>query len=112
MSNLISFDDFLKVDIRVGTIVEAKVFENANKPAYQLLIDLGAEIGVKKSSAQISKLYSIDDLLNKQVLCVVNFPPKQIANFMSEVLVLGIYSKHGVVLIQPEQKVQNGERLG
>ncbi len=112
MSDLISFDDFLKVDIRVGTIVEAKIFENANKPAYQLVIDLGDEIGFKKSSAQICKLYSIDELLNKQVLCVVNFPPKQIANFMSEVLVLGIYSKNGVVLIQPDQAVQNGDRLG
>lgn len=112
MSDLISFDDFIKIDIRVGTIIEAKIFENAKQPAYKLLIDLGEEIGIKKSSAQISELYSIDELLNKQILCVVNFPPKQIANFMSEVLVLGIYSKTGVVLIQPEQAVQNGERLG
>lgn len=111
MSDLISFDDFIKIDIRVGTIIEAKIFKNAKKPAYKLLIDIGEEIGIKKSSAQISELYSIDELLNKQVLCVVNFHPKQIANFMSEVLVLGIYSKTGVVLVQPEQAVQNGERL-
>lgn len=108
----ITFDDFLKIDIRVGTILEAKIFEKARKPAYQILIDLGNEIGIKKSSAQITEHYTAEELIGKQVLCVVNFPPRQIANFMSEVLVLGTYSKDGVVLIRPDQKVQNGDKLG
>lgn len=110
--NQITFDDFMKVDIRVGTIVEAKIFEKAKKPAYQLLVDLGDELGKKKSSAQITNCYSTKDLIGKQVLCVVNFPPRQIADFMSEVLVLGTYSEQGVVLIQPQQPVKNGDRLG
>ena len=108
---MIQFDDFLKVDIRVGTILEAKVFEKAKKPAYQLKIDFG-ELGVKKSSAQITEVYKPTDLIGKQVLAVVNFPPKQIADFISEVLVLGTYSKDGVVLITPDKKVENGDKLG
>ena len=107
-----TFDDFIKLDIRVGTIIEAKVFEKAKKPAYQLKIDFGSEIGIKKSSAQITQLYKIDDLIGKQVLGVVNFPPKQVADFMSEVLILGTYSKDGVVLIKPDIKVENGDKLG
>lgn len=107
-----TIDDFMKLDIRVGTIVEAKMFENANKPAYQLLIDFGQEIGFKKSSAQITELYTLDELKGKQILAVVNFPPKQIANFFSEVLVLGIYSEDGVVLITPDKKTDNGNKLG
>ena len=107
-----TFDDFMKLDIRVGTIIEVKVFEKANKPAYQLKIDLGSEIGIKKSSAQIVDVYKCDDLIGKQVLAVVNFPPRQIADFMSEVLVLGTYSKQGVVLIRPDEKVENGDKLG
>ena len=107
-----TFDDFMKLDIRVGTIVNAKVFEKARKPAYQLEVDFGEEIGIKKSSAQITDVYTTEELINKQVLAVVNFPPRQIADFMSEVLVLGTYSKQGVVLITPDKKVENGDKLG
>ena len=107
-----TFDDFMKLDIRVGTITEAKVFAKARKPAYQLLVDLGEEIGVKKSSAQITDHYSPEELVGKQVLAVVNFPPRQIADFMSEILVLGTYSEGGVVLIAPDKKVKNGDKLG
>ncbi len=107
-----TFDDFMKLDIRVGTIIEAKVFEKSIKPAYQLKIDLGSEIGIKKSSAQIVDVFKCNDLIGKQVLAVVNFPPKQIADFMSEVLVLGTYSKQGVVLIKPDKEVENGDKLG
>jgi len=109
---MITFDDFMKVDIRVGTIVKAEIFEKARKPAYKLLIDFGEEIGLKKSSAQITNLYSIDDLINKKILAVVNFPPKQVADFISEVLVLGTYSKDGVVLAVPDKETENGDRLG
>ena len=107
-----TFDDFMKLDIRVGTIVEAKVFEKAKRPAYQLRVDFGEELGVKKSSAQITEKYTPEELVGKQVLAVVNFPPRQIANFMSEVLVLGTYSEGGVVLITPERAVKNGDKLG
>ena len=107
-----TFEDFLKLDIRVGTIINAKVFEKAKKPAYQLEVDLGEEIGIKKSSAQITDIYKSEELIGKQVLAVVNFPPRQIANFMSEVLVLGIYSKEGVILITPDKEVCNGNKLG
>ena len=107
-----TFDDFMKLDIRVGTIGEAKVFEKAKKPAYQLVVDFGEEIGMKKSSAQITQQYLADELVGKQVLAVVNFPPRQIANFMSEVLVLGTYSEGGVVLIIPDKEVKNGDKLG
>lgn len=106
------FDEFMKFDIRVGTIIEAKVFEKAKRPAYQLKIDFGSEIGIKKSSAQITDVYKCDDLIGKQILAVVNFPPRQIADFMSEVLVLGTYSRQGVVLIKPDFQVENGDRLG
>ncbi|WP_312699562.1 tRNA-binding protein [Sedimentibacter sp.] len=109
---MITFDDFAKVDIRVGEIIKAEIFEKARRPAYKLYVDFGGEIGVKKSSAQITDLYEIENLIGKQVLAVVNFPPRQIADFMSEVLVLGTYSKDGVVLIQPERTVQNGDKLG
>lgn len=107
-----TFDDFMKLDIRVGTITEAKVFEKARKPAYQLVVDLGGEIGLKRSSAQITEHYKPEELVGKQVLAVVNFPPRQIANFFSEVLVLGTYSQGGVVLITPDKPVENGDRLG
>ena len=107
-----NFDDFLKLDIRVGTIVSAKNFEKARKPAYQLEVDMGEELGIKRSSAQITDHYSPEELVGKQVLAVVNFPPRQIANFFSEILVLGTYSEGGVVLITPDKQVKNGDKLG
>ena len=107
-----AFDDFMKLDIRVGTITDAKVFAKARKHDYQLMLDFGGEIGTKRSSAQITDRYKPEDLIGKQVLAVVNFPPRQIADFMSEVLVLGTYSEGGVVLITPDKKVQNGDKLG
>ena len=107
-----TFDDFMKLDIRVGTVVEARVFPKARRPAYQLRVDFGEELGVKKSSAQITDRYTPEELIGRQVLAVVNFPPRQIADFLSEVLVLGTYSEGGVVLITPDRAVQNGDRLG
>lgn len=104
--------DFLKLDIRVGEIVRAETFPKAKEPAYRIWVDLGEEIGIKKSSAKITELYSPEDIMGKQVLCVTNFPPRQIADFMSEILVLGTYSKNGVVLIKPEVPVEKGDRLG
>ena len=102
----------MNLDIRAGTIIEAKVFAKARKPAYQLLVDLGDEIGVKRSSAQITNHYTPEELIGRQVLAVVNFPPRQIADFMSEILVLGTYSEGGVVLVAPDRKVRNGDKLG
>ncbi len=107
----ISFADFEKVCLVCGTIIEAKEFPEAKKPAYLLKVDLGERFGIKNSSAQITQLYRREDLVGRQVLCVVNFPPKKIASFWSEVLVCGFASGEGVVLASPDRKVPNGTRL-
>lgn len=109
---MITYQDFLNVDIRSGTILDAQPFPEARRPAYKLTIDFGAEIGIKKSSAQITSLYTPDQLTGKQIQAVVNFPPKQIGKFMSEVLVLGFEDENGnVVLMEPTHKVPNGKKL-
>lgn len=109
---MISYEDFAKVNIRVGTIVEVSEFPEAHKPAFKLVIDFGSEIGRKKSSAQIAHLYSKESLIGKQVLAVVNFSPKQIGPFVSEVLVLGLSAEtNAIVLVSPDSRVQNGQKL-
>lgn len=109
----ISWSDFEKIEIRAGTVVEVKDFPEARKPAWILNIDFGKEIGILTSSAQIKDLYQQKDLLGKQVICVLNFPPKQIGPVRSECLVTGLYREDGhVVLVVPDQLVQNGARLG
>jgi tRNA-binding protein len=109
----LSWKDFEKVEMRVGTIIEVSDFPKARNPAYQLKIDFGPEIGIRKSSAQITKRYSKEDLQDRQIIAVVNFPKKQIANFMSECLVLGsVGAENDIVLLQPGAKVENGLRVG
>ncbi len=112
MMNEITWDDFAKIEIRVGTIVKVSDFPKAKKPAYQLTIDFGA-FGTRQSSAQITQLYKAEELLYKQIVAVVNFPPKQIANYFSECLVLGVYDAHNqVILLAPDKPVQNGQPIG
>ena len=112
MSEPISWNDFEKIEIRTGTILEAIDFTNARKPAYQLSIDFG-ELGIKRSSAQITHYYTKEELTGKQIVAVVNFPPKQIASFFSECLVLGIYDEQNeVVLLKPDKQIKNGARIG
>jgi len=108
---LISWEDFEKLDIRTGTIVDAIPFTKANKPAYKIYIDFG-DLGLRQSSAQVTELYHCDELIGTQVICIVNFPPKQIADFKSDCLILGVYSKEGVVLLSTEQKTRDGLPVG
>ena len=110
---MIKWDDFEKIDMRAGTIIGVNDFPNARKPAYRLTIDFGEEIGLKRSSAQVTVHYKKEDLLNRMVIAVINFPPKQIADFISECLVLGVYDENkDVILLQPERDVKNGMRIG
>lgn len=112
MEKSLEWSEFMKVDIRVGTILNVEVFEEARNPAYKMIIDFG-ELGYKKTSAQITKLYDLERLIGKQVTAVINFPPKQIANMMSECLVLGVVGKDKeVTLLTPDVKVENGLRIG
>ncbi|MBM3445088.1 MAG: tRNA-binding protein [Bacteroidota bacterium] len=109
---MITWDDFTKIDIRAGTIINAQPFEKAKKPAFQLEIDFGP-LGIKKSSAQITFHYSADELIGRQIIAVINFPPKQIANFFSECLVLGVYDNQDqVVLLHPSHSIENGSKVG
>ncbi len=108
--DIISFEDFQKIDIRIGTIIEVKDFPKAKKSAYQLKIDFG-EIGIKNSSAQITTLYSKKELLQKRVIAVINFEPKQIANFVSECLILGVQNGEDIVLLQAQKNTKNGYKI-
>jgi len=110
---MISWNDFEKIEIRVGTIIEVSDFPAARKASYKMLIDFGNEVGMKRSSAQITTLYTKDELLNRQIIAVVNFPPKKIADFSSECLVLGVYDENkNVILLQPGKPVTNGMKIG
>ena len=109
---MISWEDFEKVQMRVGTVKEARAFPEARKSAYVVTVDFGRDIGIKRSSAQITDRYDLDDLIGRQVVAVVNFPPKQIGPMMSECLILGAYDTVGVVLLTPDKAVPNGSRIG
>ncbi len=107
-----TWQDFEKIDMRIGRIIKAEIFAEAKVPAYKLEVDFGPDIGIKRSSAQITKAYAPEDLVGKQVVCVVNFAPKQIGPFLSEVLVMGSYSAQGVVLLRPDFVVESGDKIG
>ena len=109
--DIINLDIFLKADIRIGTIIRSELFSEARKPAIKLWIDFGPDIGIKKSSAQITENYSAENLLLRQVSAVINFPPRQIGSFMSEVLVLGALGAKGIVLLVPDKDVEEGENV-
>ena len=106
------FEDFQKLDIRAGEIIKVKDFPEANKPAYKIWVDFGESLGIKQSSAQITDLYTKQELEDKQVIAIINFPPLQIANFESEILILGVYRDDGVVLLKPDKKVVKGDKIG
>lgn len=108
---MITIEDFEKIDIRTGTIIEAELNKKANKPAYKLRVDLGKELGIKTTSAQITGLYKPGELIGKQIIAVVNFPILQVANVMSEILVLGVKTQEGVVLLETERKTENGLKI-
>ncbi|MDO3694578.1 tRNA-binding protein [Wenyingzhuangia sp. chi5] len=111
-NSTITWGDFVKIDMRIGTIINAEIFKEVKRPAYKLMIDFG-DLGIKKSSAQITKLYEPEKLIGKQVVAVVNFPPKQIANMMSECLVIaGVGEENDIVLLQPERNMSNGTKIG
>lgn len=112
MTNTLSWSDFEKVEMRIGTITEANDFPQARKPAYQLTINFGNEVGIKKTSAQITKRYRKEDLIGRQIVAVVNFPKKQIGNFMSECLILGSVNEDDIVLLSSDLKVENGLKVG
>ena len=111
MNETITWPDFSKIDMRVGTIIEIKDFPEARKPAYQVQVDFGQELGIRKTSAQITQRYSKDELLGMQIIAVINFPKKQIANFMSECLILGAVDGSDVILLRPEAEVDNGLKI-
>ncbi len=105
-----TFEEFLKIDIRVGKIIDVQDFPEARKPAYKITVDFGA-LGIKRTSAQLTQLYKKEQLLGKQIVAVVNFPPKQIGNFVSEFLILGALNEKGVILLQPEQQAKEGDKI-
>lgn len=108
---LITWDDFSKIDMRVGTIISAEIFKEARNPAYKIIVDFG-ELGQRKSSAQITKLYNTEELVGRQVICIVNFPVKQIATLYSQCLIMGVIDGDIVTLLSPERKVENGLKIG
>lgn len=112
MEPMTSVDNFKQIDIRVGEVIKTESFRKARKPAYKIWVDFGDEIGVKKSSAQVTAYYDKKELVGKQVIAVVNFPKRQIADFKSEILILGIYAEKGIVLLQPERPVAKGTKIG